>query len=227
MSGSGIMWAICKSALRSRQITMPAPHYSVFYRPDALPATQPTASKHWRQHTSSVKSPQSTRQRMLDSTSRPQTLRTWITQLLQLHCCYATYHSIPLSTHQTNLLKLRSSKGRKYSREEAMLVRHCDTSWVAACYRHQCRQARQMWSQRTTVIVYTSESTHRLCTVTMIQQQVPNVICQKAASPCPFPWCLVSTPKQAYNRFNRFWRTHRVANTQTTLLVTMAATGRI
>jgi len=47
--GSGISWAICKSAPRSRQITMPAPHCSVFYRPDALPASQPTASKHWRQ----------------------------------------------------------------------------------------------------------------------------------------------------------------------------------
>jgi len=40
-------WAICKSAPRSRQITMPAPHHSVFYRPDALPAAQPTASMHW------------------------------------------------------------------------------------------------------------------------------------------------------------------------------------
>jgi len=38
--------AICKSAPRSRQITMPAPHHSVFYRPDALPAAQQTASKH-------------------------------------------------------------------------------------------------------------------------------------------------------------------------------------
>jgi len=70
-SGSGISWTICKSAPRSRQIscadvplrncslthslthsprqiTMPAPHHSVFYRPDALPAAQPTASKHWR-----------------------------------------------------------------------------------------------------------------------------------------------------------------------------------
>jgi len=37
VSGSGINWVICK----------PAPHHSVFYRPDALPATQPTASKHW------------------------------------------------------------------------------------------------------------------------------------------------------------------------------------
>jgi len=42
VSGSGIS----KSAPRSRQITMSAPHHSVFYRPDALPAAQPTASKH-------------------------------------------------------------------------------------------------------------------------------------------------------------------------------------
>jgi len=48
MSGSGISWAICKSTSRSRLITMPAPHCSVFYRPDALPAAQPTESKHWR-----------------------------------------------------------------------------------------------------------------------------------------------------------------------------------
>jgi len=49
VSGSGISWAICKSAPRPRQITTPAPHHSVLYRPDALSATQPTASKHWRQ----------------------------------------------------------------------------------------------------------------------------------------------------------------------------------
>ena len=30
VSGSGISWAICKFAPRSRQITMPAPHHSVF-----------------------------------------------------------------------------------------------------------------------------------------------------------------------------------------------------
>jgi len=46
VSGSGISWAICKSTPCSRQITMPTLHHSVFYRPDALPATQPTASKH-------------------------------------------------------------------------------------------------------------------------------------------------------------------------------------
>ena len=50
VSGSGIIWAICKSAPRCRQITMPAPHHSVFCRPGALSAAQPTASKHWRQH---------------------------------------------------------------------------------------------------------------------------------------------------------------------------------
>jgi len=30
----------------SLQIIMPAPHHSVFYRPDALLAARPTASKH-------------------------------------------------------------------------------------------------------------------------------------------------------------------------------------
>ena len=49
VSRSGISWAICKSAPRFRQITMPAPHHSFFYRPDALPDAKPTASKHWRQ----------------------------------------------------------------------------------------------------------------------------------------------------------------------------------
>ena len=46
VSGSGISWAVCKSAPRFRPTTTPAPHHSVFYRPDALPAAQPTASKH-------------------------------------------------------------------------------------------------------------------------------------------------------------------------------------
>ena len=43
VSDSGISWDICKYAPRSRQITMPAPHCSVFLL--ALPAAQPTASK--------------------------------------------------------------------------------------------------------------------------------------------------------------------------------------
>ena len=47
VSGSGIHWAICKSAYRARQITMPTPHRSVFYRPHAVPVAQPTASKHY------------------------------------------------------------------------------------------------------------------------------------------------------------------------------------
>ena len=37
VSGSGISWAICKSAPRPRQITTPESHHSVSYRPDALP----------------------------------------------------------------------------------------------------------------------------------------------------------------------------------------------
>ena len=35
-SASGISWDIGKSAPRSTQITTPASHHSVFYRPDAI-----------------------------------------------------------------------------------------------------------------------------------------------------------------------------------------------
>ena len=45
VGGCGISWAICKSAPCPRQVTTPAPHHSVFYRFDVLPAAQPTASK--------------------------------------------------------------------------------------------------------------------------------------------------------------------------------------
>jgi len=35
--------------IKGRQVATPAPHHhSAFYRLDALPAAQPTASKHWR-----------------------------------------------------------------------------------------------------------------------------------------------------------------------------------
>jgi len=47
VSVCGISCAICKSASRTRQTTTPAPHHSVFYRRNALPASQPTVSKHW------------------------------------------------------------------------------------------------------------------------------------------------------------------------------------
>ena len=43
VSGSGISWAICKSALSSRQITMPAPHRSVFLQA-GCPSGCPTNS---------------------------------------------------------------------------------------------------------------------------------------------------------------------------------------
>ena len=57
VSGSGISWATCKSAPCSRQTTTPAPHHSVVYRPDALPAAQPTASKHTHTHTQPFNGP--------------------------------------------------------------------------------------------------------------------------------------------------------------------------
>jgi len=43
VSGSGISWAIFKSAPRSRQITMPAPHHSVFT--DRMPFLPPNQQR--------------------------------------------------------------------------------------------------------------------------------------------------------------------------------------
>ena len=43
VSGSGISWAICKSAPRSRQITMPVPHHSSFLQA-RCPSCRPTNS---------------------------------------------------------------------------------------------------------------------------------------------------------------------------------------
>ena len=43
VSGSGISWAICKSASRSRQITTPAPYYSSFLQA-GCPSCRPTNS---------------------------------------------------------------------------------------------------------------------------------------------------------------------------------------
>ena len=50
VSGSGISWAICKSAPCSRQIPRQYHTSQFFYRLDALPATQPTVSKHQRHY---------------------------------------------------------------------------------------------------------------------------------------------------------------------------------
>ena len=43
MGSSGISWAICKSARCSRQITVPAPHHSVFLQAEC-PSCRPTNS---------------------------------------------------------------------------------------------------------------------------------------------------------------------------------------
>ena len=61
VSGSGISWALCKSAPHSRQTTMPAPHYSAFTgRMPFLPPNQQcqsTESTHTRLHTHTFNGP--------------------------------------------------------------------------------------------------------------------------------------------------------------------------
>ena len=57
VSGSGISWAICKSASRSRQITMPAPHHSSFLQagcPSCCPTNSVKALKAYSVHSRDV-----------------------------------------------------------------------------------------------------------------------------------------------------------------------------
>ena len=57
MSGSGISWAIYKSAPRSRQITTPAPRHSVFLQakcPSCRPTNSVKALKAWNIYTQLV-----------------------------------------------------------------------------------------------------------------------------------------------------------------------------
>jgi len=105
VSGSGITWAIC-----SRQITIPAPQHSVFYRPDALPAAQPTASKHWRQLaqcTASLKCMQAASVLPQDVSVSVYIQRTkrWQTDKYETNACtlFTRY-----SQHNSNLLLINS-----------------------------------------------------------------------------------------------------------------------
>jgi len=84
LNDSGISWTICKSAPRARQITPPAPHHSVFYRPDALPAAQPTESKHWRDLATIIITITTTTMFMVLS-SRPKSMREFTGFIWWMH----------------------------------------------------------------------------------------------------------------------------------------------
>ena len=108
MSGSGISLAECKSAPRSGQITMPAPHYSVFYRPDALPVAQSTASKHWRQKVVQKNKPLNGRSSSSSHLWRYYTQQCYTLRYLLLLYCFGitdTWHKCTLS--------LLASSGRR------------------------------------------------------------------------------------------------------------------
>ena len=101
VSGSGISWAICKSAPRSRQITTPVPHHSVFYRPDALPAAQPTASKHWRHNLKNSK-----------------TKLGWFSCLLNTQETRWAYSTMPPSPHGAVKRETGQVRGRNWKMEK-------------------------------------------------------------------------------------------------------------
>ena len=99
---SDISWAICKSAPRSRQITTPVPHQSVFYRPDALTATQPTASKHWRIQIQINKLNTNQKSRRPKIQQNKTTMVQWPLTTLGQETRWA-YYTTPRSPHDSDL----------------------------------------------------------------------------------------------------------------------------
>ena len=97
---SGISWAICKSAPRSRQITTPAPHHSVFYRPDALPAAQPTVSKHWRHAKNAALS------KICGKSHKTECLTVWLVAAITLYFLFIVLWSVQVESGRTAIQRV-------------------------------------------------------------------------------------------------------------------------
>jgi len=78
LSGSGISWAICKSAPSSRQITTPAPHHSVFFT-GQMPFLPPNQQ---RQSAEGTKTPRKKHQKL--SNVKSLTKIAWFQQFSEL-----------------------------------------------------------------------------------------------------------------------------------------------
>jgi len=92
VSGSGISWA------SSRRTTMPVPHHSVFNRPDALPATQPTASKALKAKISQLEqfTPHPAKPLPLEKKPKPLT-RSSLLLINFIHCTWQNFTSNTLN----------------------------------------------------------------------------------------------------------------------------------
>jgi len=93
VSGSGISWAICKSAPRSRQITTPEPHHSVLAgRMPFLPPNQ----QHQSTESNSIISIMQLPPYLADCRTNVVLLRRWALAL----CGSYKVHGIPLDSSQ-------------------------------------------------------------------------------------------------------------------------------
>ena len=149
VSGSGISWAICKSTPRSRQITTPEPHHAVFYRLDALPTTQPTASKQWRQQTHNTRQDRITRRHCInhrptnahsnlclkDNKSVNQFLKFRSGTIIIFRCysvtCIYSYVNTYTHTHNRLTASVRVNPGRPVPEET---LTHSHPTWSSESF---------------------------------------------------------------------------------------------
>ena len=115
VSGSGINWATCKSALCSRQITMPAPHHSVFLQA-GCPSCGPT---------NSIKALKATQSLLLSVSQmhcKLNTLHIWITFTKQSHETLVTVRLTPYA-QLSSFGPTNSYNSLQWSLEELELIK--------------------------------------------------------------------------------------------------------
>ena len=114
-SGSGVSWAICKSASRSRQIAMPVPHHSSFLQAGCLscrPTNSVKALKAHFSHVRTMQTPFCSELALLTSKSfrGPKAHWHWlfcqISSPLQFNLSYVTYTGYQLPFAFNTILQL-------------------------------------------------------------------------------------------------------------------------
>ena len=108
---------------------MPAPHHSVFYRPDALPAAQPTASKHWRKGLANVS-----------------------LMLAWLNVACLLWNQPQMWIHNVALNHVGSPECLLYCIRYGRVLRKEDDGWVRKCMEYEARpRGRQKRTRRVVV----------------------------------------------------------------------------
>ena len=102
---------------------MPAPHHSVFYRPDALPVAQPTASRDWRQW--ALKATPEKPQQNLYKTEAKKSVFSYLCTPTMWHCTHS-----PATCRYQSISPARRAHSSKSAALSMAAVGTCWDKWT-------------------------------------------------------------------------------------------------